>query len=120
MTATIISNSGQYPFGMLSNQMVSRMIALNTTVLRLSEAVATASAGFEGMAGTEFEIIVGMAKPEAPAVPNNFGVQQDPNAPGQKGQDFSYAVTALAQSWATFWTAAAPYLEQLDNGGMSM
>jgi hypothetical protein len=120
MTATIISNTGQYPFGMQCNQMVGRMISLNTTVQRLNEAVATASSGFSGVAGTEFEIIVGMASPDAPAVPNNFGVQQDPAAPGQKGQDFSYAVGQLAAAWATFWTAAAPYLEQLDNGGMSM
>jgi hypothetical protein len=111
MTATIISNSMQYTFGMMTNQAISRMIALNTTMARLNEAVATAASGFDGVAGTEYEI---------GPVPNTFGVQPDPAAPGTKGQDYSYAIGQLATAWQAFWATAAPYIEQLDNGTPGM
>jgi hypothetical protein len=51
------------------------------------------------------------------APPNNFGIQADPANPGANGEAYSYAVGQLAAAWATFWDAARPYIEQLDNGG---
>jgi len=55
-----------------------------------------------------------------PTVPNLFGVVADSANPGAKGTDYSYAMNQLNAAWQTFWTAAAPYVEQLDNGTPSM
>jgi hypothetical protein len=112
MTATIISNMAT--FGQMTNTSVSRLIGLNTTLLRLKEAVATASSGYDGVPGTQFEAPAGSMTPTTS--PNNFGVQPDPDEPGARGTDYAYAVNALTEQWQTFWTAAAPYIEQLDNG----
>jgi hypothetical protein len=128
MTALIISNSGQHSFGMMTNQMVGKMLSLNQTVVRLNEAVATAASGWTGTPGLEYEMATqGFSPPPgvAPQVaeippPNNFGVQQDPAVPGQKGSDFSYAIGRLNELWTTFWAEAQAYVEQLDNGGMVM
>ena len=112
MVATVISNTTT--FGSMTNSAVSRLIALNTTMLRLKEAVSTASSGYTGTPGTEFEtaaLVMG-----APQLANNFGVQANPETPGANGTDYAYAVNQLATQWDTFWTAAAPYIEQLDNG----
>jgi hypothetical protein len=116
MTATIISN--QTPFGTMTNQMVNRFIQLHGQITRLREAVATASAGYTGVEGTEFETASFGAMPPAP--PNNFGVQPDPETPGAKGSDYRYAIDSLATAWDTFWPIARPFLEQLDNGGSAM
>jgi len=110
MAAIVISNSA--PFGAMTNQMISRLVSLNSTIPRLDEAATTASAGYEGVPGTQFETSVGLNG----GMPNNFGVAPDPANPGQKGSDYRYAVDTLAQAWATFWTAAQGSIEQLDNG----
>jgi hypothetical protein len=117
MAALIIPNSTT--FGQMTNSVVSRLAGLNTTVLRLSEAVSTASAGFTGTAGTEFESpsgSMGMPYPSG----NNFGVQPDSTTPGANGTAYADAVTALAAQWATFWAAAAPLIKSLDNGQAAM
>jgi hypothetical protein len=114
MTTTIISQNGSYPFGLMTNQAVSKMIATNTAMERLQEAIATASSGYTGEPGTEFEVPVNMMSGT-----NLFGVV--PSAtPGEQGQAYAYAVGALNTEWEKFWTAARPYIEQLDNGGTSM
>lgn len=102
MTATVISNAA--PFGAATNGMVAGLFAVSEAIARLKAAVATAESGFDGTPGTEFED------------GSNFGVAADPNAPGAKGTDYAYAVGQLANAWETFWTAAKPYIEQLDNG----
>jgi hypothetical protein len=122
MTTTIISNMGQYPFGMQTNQCIARIISLNTNLARLQEAVATASSGYEGTAGTEFE--VGGPTNVNPAGmmqygQNLFGVQAS-STPGEQGQAYSYAIGQLYTAWQTFWAAAQPYVEQLDNGTIAM
>jgi hypothetical protein len=111
MAAIVISNTAS--FGNMTNQMVSRLTSLNSTIPRLQEAIATASAGYDGVPGTQFETPTGMSNV---GVPNNFGVAGDPAEPGRKGTDYAYAVNVLATAWATFWEAAAASIEQLDNG----
>jgi hypothetical protein len=112
MTAVIISN--QATFGNMTNTAVSRLLSLNTTLERLKDAVATASSGYPGTPGTEFEA--------ATLLPgnNNFGVQPNPDEPGANGTDYAYAVNQLTAQWATFWAAAQPFIEQLDNGTASI
>src|SRR5580765_4388377 len=114
MAAIIIPNGTT--FGGMTNQAVSRLVSLNSTMLRLQEAIATASAGFEGTAGTQFEA----PSPGAGGMPvvaqNNFGIAPDPETPGKQGTDYAYAVGRLQEQWATFWAAAEPFVAQLDNG----
>jgi hypothetical protein len=116
MASLVISN--QTNFGSMTNSAVGRLISLNATMERLKDAVATASSGYTGVPGTEFEAVSGAPGP----VPggNNFGVQPDPTEPGKTGTDYAYAVNQLTAQWATFWAAAQPYVEQLDNGTASM
>lgn len=113
MASLVISN--QTTFGGMTNNAVGRLLSLNTTMERLKDAVATASSGYTGVAGTEFE---GVAY--GGPTTNNFGVQPDPNEAGKNGTDYSYAVNQLTAQWATFWAAAQPYVEQLDNGTSAM
>lgn len=114
MTATIIATNPGYTFGVLTNRLVSGLINGNTQLSRLQEAIATASSGYTGTPGTEFEVTtttIGVASGN-----NLFGVVADPENPGQKGTEYSYAVGRLHELWATFWSEAQPYVEQLDNG----
>lgn len=117
MAATIISNMMPYSFGQMTNQTVGRIISANTAVVRLAEAIATASAGFQGTDGTQFEM--GNTDPKDQVI-NLFGVQADVNRPGEQGKAYAYAVNRLNDAWTTFWEAAQPYLEQLDNGQSAM
>jgi len=120
MTATIISTTGNFTFGAMTTQTVSRLIATHTQMGRLRDAIATASSGYTGTPGTEFEAPQpgGMV---GPLTANNlFGVMPDPAEPGRAGTDYAYAVNSLEAAWAAFWTAAEPFIEQLDNGGSAM
>ena len=118
MAATLISNMPPYSFGMMTNQNIARIIAANQAMVRLADAVATASSGFEGTPGTQFEVNM---VPGMPIMATNpFGVQADPEKLGQKGLDYAYAVAQLGAVWKTFWDAAQPYIEQLDNGQTGM
>lgn len=112
MATLVISNGAS--FGQATNSIVQRMVGLNSSMPRLQEAIATASSGYEGVAGTEFEI--GNTGDNQPPGPNLFGVQADPDNPGKNGQAYSYAVGQLQTEWMKFWTAAAPYINALDNG----
>lgn len=112
MASTIISNTA--PFGGMTNAMINRLIALNTTITRLQDAIATASAGFDGTPGTEFESTGSNLNPMAST--NLFGVQPDPDNPGAQGQAFAYAVGQLANLWNEAWPKLRPYVDQLDNG----
>jgi len=122
MTATIISTMGNYTFGAMTTQTVSRLIATHTQIGRLRDAIATASSGYEGTPGTQFELPTGStATPQAvPVGANLFGVVPDPAEPGRNGTDYAYAVNSLEAAWQTFWSAAEPFIEQLDNGGSAM
>ena len=117
MTTTIIANSPPYNFGRMTNQAITGLVGLNGQLSRLQEAIATASSGFGGTAGTQFEVGGGLNTPAfaggAPA--NLFGVQAS-ETPGEQGLAYSYAMGQLSVAWETFWTAAAPYVQQLDNG----
>jgi len=115
MAALIIPQSTS--FGSMTNQAVSRLLALNTMMERLKDALATASAGYVGVAGTQYEANNMMDNMQ---VPNNFGIAPDPANPGQSGTDYEYAVNTLAGHWATFWAVAQPSIEQLDNGTAAM
>jgi hypothetical protein len=116
MAALIIPNST--PFGGMTNQTVSGLLRLHTTVERLQDAIATASAGYTGVDGTQFEAqSMGMMPTGTYMGPNNFGVQPDPATPGKNGTDYAYAMNVLASAWATFWAAAEASINQLDNGG---
>lgn len=101
MTATIISNTA--PFGLLTNDTVAQLFQVNEGMTRLQAAVASAASGFTGTGGTEYE------------TGSNFGVLPDAT-PGQKGNDYSFAVNTLTGAWATFWSTALPAIEALDNG----
>lgn len=117
MTATIISNQFPYTWGQSTNQAIGKIVSLQQQLGRLQEAVATASSGWEGTAGTQFEI---GNTTETTSNQNLFGVQCDPANPGAKGEDYSYAIGQLWIAWQAFWTAAQPYIEQLDNGVQTM
>ncbi len=116
MVALVIPN--QTTFGQMTNSVVSRIAGLNTSVLRLNEAVATASESYTGTPGTEFEATTpamgGMS------VGNNFGVMADPDNAGVNGAAYADAVTGLTVAWQAFWTAATPYIKTLDNGMAAM
>lgn len=113
-TLIIAPNASGAAFGTMTNQTVSRLIALQSTLERLHSAIATASSGFEGTPGTEFEMGTAID-----GVPNLFQVQPS-ETPGEQGAAYSYAMGRLHEEWATFWTAAEPFIEQLDNGTFSM
>jgi hypothetical protein len=102
MTATIISNTP--PFGLMTNKTVAALHSANEAIERLAEAVATAASGYEGTPGTEYE-----------GANTNFGVVAGAT-PGEKGSDYAYAIGQLSNAWATFWTAALPSIQQIDNG----
>lgn len=127
MSAIIISNGSS--FGAMTNQMVARLVGLHTAIGRLSEAIATASSGYEGVPGTEFEIgnsgnsgapmpaLRGPVIPAAPSTaPSLWGVYADPETPGKQGQAYSYAVGQLRNEWEEFWAKAERYIQALDNG----
>lgn len=115
MAAILISNQQMtFPFGAQTNQAIGRLIGLNTTMARLQEAIATASAGFDGTPGTQFETPV----PTGQQV-NLFGVQASAT-PGEKGEAYRYAMESLNTAWEAFWTAAQPFVEALDNGQITM
>ena len=126
MTATLFSpNAMQYPFGSQTSQAVAKLVGLNTQLARLGTAISTASSGYDGVAGTQYEAAPTMGPPApAPAAmgqgQNLFGVIPDPEQPGKEGQTYSYAMGRLSEEWGKFWEAAKPFIEQLDNGQMSM
>lgn len=114
-TVIIAPNASGAAFGTMTNQTVSRLISLQAAMERLHSAIATASSGFEGTPGTEFE----GGGTTIDGVPNLFQVQAS-ETPGEQGSAYSYAMGRLHEEWATFWTAAEPFIEQLDNGTFSM
>jgi hypothetical protein len=112
MAALIIPNNTT--FGSMTNQTVSNLLKLNTTMARLKDALATASAGYEGVAGTQYEAAtMGMNMPMSQ---NNFGIVPKVDAAGANGTDYEYAVNTLTAQWDTFWAAAEASVNQLDNG----
>lgn len=116
MPAVIISNNQMsFPFGTQTNQAIGRLIALNSTLMRLQDAISNASSGYEGTAGTQFE-----TPPEEGQPANLFGVVQDPNNPGAQGAAYRYAMESIQAAWVQFWQAARDNIEALDNGQMSM
>lgn len=108
--AAIIIPTGT-SFGGMTNQMVSRLASLDSTLKRLSEGIATASAGYEGTPGTQFE----SANTMPPFSQNNFGIVPS-ETPGEQGEAYRYAMDQLKVEWDKFWTAAQPYVAALDNG----
>jgi hypothetical protein len=113
MTTTIISSGVAY--GQMTNQAIGKLINLQTVLTRLQDAITTASAGYAGVPGTEFEFTgAGFTG----AMPNLFGVQAS-ETPGEQGSAYSYAMGRLHEEWAKFWTLAEPFIEQLDNGSYS-
>jgi hypothetical protein len=104
-----IQISNNTAFGGMTNRTIASLISNQTSMERIKDAITTASSGYEGVPGTQFEDPQGL-----------FGITADPANPGQKGTDYSYAMSELANAWASFWTAAQPYIEQLDNGMYSM
>jgi hypothetical protein len=135
MTATLFSpNASQYTFGQQTNQAIGRLISLNTQLARLGEAITTASTDYDGVPGTQFEAASTMTTPmpgagtmmPAPTATamasgqNLFGVIPDQAAPGKEGQTYAYAMARLTEEWTKFWDIAKPFVQQLDNGQMSM
>lgn len=124
MTTTIISNMMPYNYGQMTNQAIGRLISLRATMERLKDAIATASAGYTGIDGTQFEIgnppdSTGPSPASIGLNQNLFGVQASAT-PGEQGSAYRYAMDSLNTAWDAFWTAAAPYIEQLDNGQNTM
>jgi hypothetical protein len=116
MSALIIGSG--YAWGQLTNRLSNGLISANTQMERLNDAIATASSGFTGVAGTQFEVSqlnnMSGAIPSGDT-PNLFGVLAS-ETPGEQGEGYAYAVGRLHELWQTFWTAASPFIEQLDNG----
>lgn len=117
MTAIIISTMGNYTFGTMTLQAVSRLMSANAQMARLQDAIAQASDGYAGTPGTEFEMVVtGGTGPVASTPSNLFGVMPS-DVPGENGLAYAEAATGMCAAWVAFWTAAAPFLKELDNGG---
>lgn len=112
MAALIIPNNTT--FGSMTNQTVSNLLKLNTTMARLKDALATASAGYVGTPGTQYEAAT--MSMNTPFTQNNFGVVPDAATPGKSGSDYEYALNTLAGHWDTFWASAEAAISQLDNG----
>ena len=109
MATLIIAAGMSATYGNMTNQSVAKLISLQTALERLHDAIATASAEYAGVPGTEFELGGG------PGGQNLFGVQ--PSAtPGEQGSAYAYATGRLHEEWVKFWALAAPFIEQLDNG----
>jgi hypothetical protein len=113
MAALIIPNNTT--FGSMTNQTVGSLLKLNTTMARLQDALATASAGYVGTPGTQYEA-GNMTTPGNMFVQNNFGIAPDQAEAGKNGTDYEFAVNTLAAAWTAFWTAAEASVNQLDNG----
>ena len=114
MSAVIISTSDAYPHGRATNQLVGELMRTAASLERINSAVVTATSGYSGVPGTQFE--VGVPSPEdGPVMRNLFGVQASAT-PGEQGSAYSYAIGRLHELWAPFWEQARPYVEQLDNG----
>ena len=101
---TVIIQSGP-PWGTLTNTTIAQLFNINDSIARLSAALANASSGFTGSAGTEYEGLTTL-----------FGVVADAATAGQQGQAYASAVTTIAQNWTTFWQAAQGAIEAIDNG----
>lgn len=101
MTAIVVS--GATPLGGISNQIAADAQKLNNEVVRLEAAIAQASSGYGGTAGTQFE------------TGTNFGVAPT-GTPGQAGADWRFAMDSFAANWATFWAANKAYIAALDQG----
>src|SRR5882672_7429741 len=98
MTTLIIAANGMgATYGAMTNQAVSKLIALQTVMERINDAIATASAGYEGEPGTQFEA----PAMGSPGATNLFGVQPS-ETPGEQGSAYSYAMGRLHEEWATF------------------
>ena len=113
MTIPVINN--QYPYGQMTNSTISRLVGLHSSITRITEAIATASSGYTGVEGTQFEIQPSGPGINATVIPTLFGVTPS-ETPGEQGASYRYAFEQLNTQWQTFWTAALPYIEQLDNG----
>jgi hypothetical protein len=117
MTAIIISTMGNYTFGTMTLQAVSRLMSANAQMARLQDAIAQASNGYDGTPGTEFEMVVtGSSQVPMTTPPNLFGVMPS-DVPGENGLAYATAATGMCEAWVAFWAAAAPFLKELDNGG---
>lgn len=95
---------GLQPFAQLANISVAQLFALNSSLARLQAAVDTASQGYAGTAGTEYE-----------GPTSAFGIVAG-ETPGAQGQAFASAVATIVQNWNTFWTAAQGAIDAIDNG----
>lgn len=112
MSTLVISSFQPFSFGSLTNQSVQRLISLESSMQRLKDAIATASAGYPGVPGTQFEAIPNVS---FGTVPNLFGVQPN-DTPGQQGESYRFAMDSLMAAWETFLVSARPFIAQLDNG----
>jgi hypothetical protein len=114
MSTIIISNISPFTYGQMSNQCIAKLVALNTQMVRLYEAIATASNNYPGTPGTEFETsTLGVGST------NLFGVLAS-ETPGEQGLAYQDTMGQLSTVWTAFWTAAEPFISQLDNGTISM
>lgn len=114
MTTIVIATNGSNTFGQLTNRLTAGLLQANASLERIADAIATASSGYEGVPGTEFEASTG-AGGSVIVGPNLFGVVPSVT-PGEKGTEYSYAVGRLNELWTAFWAEAEPFVTQLDNG----
>jgi X-X-X-Leu-X-X-Gly heptad repeat protein len=117
--AVIISTQATYTFGAMTNKLVTGLIAANSSLSRLQSGMNTASSGYSGVAGTQYEVSgTTSGNPTAPT--NLFGVIADANAPGSNGITYQNAMDTIEAAWQTFWETASDALKTLDNGGTPM
>jgi hypothetical protein len=110
MTTLVISANA--PYGQMTSQMISKIMQVQAQMERLHDAIATASSGYTGTDGTQFEQSV---TPTQPFSQNLFGVMPGAVA-GTEGVNYRFAVDSLYDQWKLFWAAAEPFVNQLDNG----
>jgi hypothetical protein len=121
MARVIFTTQPQYTFGVMTTRLVTSLIQANASVARVQAGMTTASNGFTGTAGTQYEISgssTGMGNPMAPI--NLFGVIADANNLGANGTAYETAMNTIETAWQTFWTAASGALQTLDNGSTTV
>jgi hypothetical protein len=119
MARVIFTTQPQYTFGVMSTRLVTALIQANASIARITAGMATASSGFTGTAGTQYEI--GSNTPLNPQGPTNlFGVIADANNLGANGVAYENAMNTIEAAWQTFWTDASAALQTLDNGSTTV
>lgn len=111
MSSLIYGTSGQATMGQMTAAAIAKIVATNAAMARITEAIATASSGFEGTPGTQFE-----ANDGGFGTADNLFQALPSDTAGEQGSNYRFAVESLNAQWQTFMDAAKDFIAQLDQG----